>query len=208
MAVTSAASRAVDASAARIDESELVLAAQRGDRAALSRLLRQLAPTLLATTRRIVGPGLAANASDAEDACQEALVDLARGLGGLEDPRRVQAYAVRTAARRAIRARRSAPRERLELELDGLRAGAEGPDASVARQRRARALLELLDELPEAQAEALYLRVALGYSLPEVADTMGVPLNTVRSRVRLAREALRRKLDKRPALRHLLEARP
>ena len=104
-----------------------------------------------------------------------------------------------------VRARRARPREVLDLEL--LRAQAESPDVSVARRRRAGAVLELLDELPEAQAEALYLRAALDYSLPEIAKTMGVPLNTVRSRVRLAREALRRRLDKRPALRQLLEAR-
>lgn len=189
------------------DQVQLVEAAQRGERAALSRLLTRLAPSMLATCRKILGPGLAANGSDAEDATQDALVDLARGLGALEDPRRVQAYAVRIAARRAIRARRQRLQPEASAELEQLPAEHEGPDASVARQRRARALLALLDELPEAQAEALYLRVALGYSLPEVSATMGVSTNTVRSRVRLAREALRRKLDKRPALRLLLEPR-
>jgi RNA polymerase sigma-70 factor (ECF subfamily) len=33
---------------------------------------------------------------------------------------------------------------------------------------------------------------------------MGVPLNTVRSRVRLAKEALRRRIDADPALREIL----
>jgi len=54
--------------------------------------------------------------------------------------------------------------------------------------------------LPEAQAEALALRVALGWSLKEIADATSTPLNTVRSRLRLAKEALRRRIGDDPGL--------
>jgi RNA polymerase sigma-70 factor (ECF subfamily) len=63
----------------------------------------------------------------------------------------------------------------------------------------------LLDELPEPQAEALVLRVAWGLSMQEVADATGAPLNTVRSRLRLAKEALARRLEDDPDLREELE---
>ncbi len=39
------------------------------------------------------------------------------------------------------------------------------------------------------------LHVVLGYSLPEVAQSTAVPLNTVKSRLRLAKQALRRELE-------------
>ena len=174
-----------------------------GDRQALSRLLTRLAPLMLSTSRRILGPGLTDGATDAEDAVQEALVDLARGLPNLRDPKRVEAYAVRITARRAIRARRR--RHEPTSTPDGLADQQETADQALMRRRKATALLALLDELPEKQAEALYLRVALGYSLAEAATTMNVSANTIRSRVRLAYEQIRKKLEKRPALRQLLE---
>ncbi len=53
----------------------------------------------------------------------------------------------------------------------------------------------LLDELPEAQAEALVLRVVLGHSLEETAAIAGAPENTIRSRIRLAREGLKKRIE-------------
>jgi RNA polymerase sigma-70 factor (ECF subfamily) len=64
------------------------------------------------------------------------------------------------------------------------------------RAARRRALLrDVVADLPEAQAEALILRSVLGYSFEEVAAATGAPLNTVRSRLRLAKEALRRRIE-------------
>jgi RNA polymerase sigma-70 factor (ECF subfamily) len=65
-------------------------------------------------------------------------------------------------------------------------------------------LRSLLDELPPVQADTFALRIALGYSMQEVADATGAPINTVRSRVRLAKEALRRRIEEDPTLAELL----
>jgi RNA polymerase sigma-70 factor (ECF subfamily) len=64
---------------------------------------------------------------------------------------------------------------------------------------------ELLDELPEEQAEALAMRFMLGSSLEEVAQASGVPVNTVRSRVRLAKDAILKRLAGEPELLAALE---
>jgi RNA polymerase sigma-70 factor (ECF subfamily) len=69
-------------------------------------------------------------------------------------------------------------------------------------------LRDLLTDLPEEQADALALRVMLGWSLEDVAQATGAPLNTVRSRVRLAKEALRRRVDADPSLADQLEVSP
>jgi DNA-directed RNA polymerase specialized sigma24 family protein len=58
----------------------------------------------------------------------------------------------------------------------------------------------LLDDLPEEQAEALALRFMLGWSLIEISEASGAPVNTVRSRLRLAKEALRRRVEADAAL--------
>ena len=77
---------------------------------------------------------------------------------------------------------------------------ARGGGSDLAAARRRALVRRLLDELPEEQAEALALRVALGWSLKEIAETTGTPLNTVRSRMRLAKEALRRRIGNDPDL--------
>lgn len=61
-------------------------------------------------------------------------------------------------------------------------------------------LRSLLDEIPTEQAEALTMRVVLGWSLDEIAQASRAPMNTVRSRLRLAKEALRKKIESNPAL--------
>ena len=51
-----------------------------------------------------------------------------------------------------------------------------------------------LEALPEEQAEVLVMQFVLGFSPSEIAGATGVPVNTVRSRVRLGREALAKRL--------------
>ena len=63
----------------------------------------------------------------------------------------------------------------------------------------------LLGELPEAQAEAMVLRLALGYSIEEIAGISSAPINTVRSRLRLAKDALRSRIEADPRWAELWE---
>ena len=75
----------------------------------------------------------------------------------------------------------------------------------VGAERRRVVVRDLISQLPPEQAQTLAMRIALGFSLSEVAEATGVPLNTVRSRIRLAKEALRKRVDADPQLQHLLE---
>ena len=79
------------------------------------------------------------------------------------------------------------------------------PPDGLARERRRSLLCELLDDLPPPQADALAFRFILGSSLAEIAAPTGVPVNTVRSRVRLAKEALRRRIAASSTLAEALE---
>jgi RNA polymerase sigma factor (sigma-70 family) len=65
-------------------------------------------------------------------------------------------------------------------------------------------LRDLLADLPAEQGETLAMRIVLGYSLEEVAKTTGVPVNTVRSRVRLAKERLKARIEADPTLMDVL----
>jgi RNA polymerase sigma factor (sigma-70 family) len=170
--------------------------AQRGDAAALRALLSAMTPYLLGVARAILGAGT----PDLEDVTQESMLALVRALPAFRAEASIRHYAGRIAARVAIAARRRAREDQHRLEemqRASLAPGAlfASDDADALAARRRHLLRSLLDELPEAQAETLALRVVMGYSLEEVAATTGAPLNTVRSRLRLAKESLRKRIE-------------
>ncbi len=167
--------------------------------------LRSLAPRLLRVCRGVLGPG-----PDAEDATQESLIALVQALPGFRGESSLATFATRIALRTAWRAReRRAQREQRTSPLDEGRDGAvpgalDAGDTSPSAELRL-IVGSLLGVLPVVQAEALLLRFVLGHSLQEVAEICGAPLNTVRSRIRLAREALQHRLASDERLRILAE---
>jgi RNA polymerase sigma-70 factor (ECF subfamily) len=169
-------------------------------------VLRAVAPRLLRVCRGVLGPG-----PDAEDAAQDSLIALVQALPGFRGESSVETFATRIALRTAWRAReRRAQRVQrtssIDEGADGVVAGvfARSADASPAAELRL-IVSSLLGVLPTVQAQALLLRFVLGCSLQEIAEIAVVPLNTVRSRIRLAREALQRRLAHDERLRVLVE---
>jgi RNA polymerase sigma-70 factor (ECF subfamily) len=71
-------------------------------------------------------------------------------------------------------------------------------DETLAVRRR-QLLRTLFGELPEAQGEAMVLRLALGYAIEEIALISNTPVPVVRSRLRLAKEALRARIEADPS---------
>jgi RNA polymerase sigma-70 factor (ECF subfamily) len=100
--------------------------------------------------------------------------------------------------RRDATRKRMAVRQDVAMEL--FASSTPQPDAELAARALAKAMRELLDALPLEQAEVLGLHVVLGYTVREIADSSRVPAETVRSRLRLAKEALRRLIAGDPQL--------
>ena len=82
-----------------------------------------------------------------------------------------------------------------EIDIDLLKSDAALPPEQLRASRRKKLVLDLLNDIPDEQAESLALRFVLGWSLGEVAKATGVPVNTVRSRLRLAKEALKSRIE-------------
>jgi RNA polymerase sigma-70 factor (ECF subfamily) len=167
--------------------------------------LRALAPGMIRAVHALMGSGHA----DADDAVQQSLIALVQALPGFRGECSPAHYASRIVARTVVATRhkaalRSARRDD-ETDVDAMQSQAQSQHEGVLSERRRQVVRELLDQLPEEQAETFALRVAMGFSLPEVAAATGAPLNTVRSRIRLAKEALRRRIDADPRLLELLE---
>jgi RNA polymerase sigma factor (sigma-70 family) len=183
---------------------DLARRATSGEAAAMRQLLRALATPLLGAVRAIAGR----DAPDVEDIGQETMVAFVQALPAFRGECSVVHYASRIAVRTAMAARKRRLIRQNRAEAIGSEAGDDNYAASASEDawavRRRDLLRALLDELPEAQADTFALRIALGYSMQEVADATGAPVNTVRSRLRLAKEALRHRIEKDPAFAELI----
>jgi RNA polymerase sigma-70 factor (ECF subfamily) len=201
---------ATEGSARREQEVELPLVAlariaATGDGAATTKLLRVIGPRLVAVVRAILG----ATHPDVDDASQQALIGFVQALPAFRGDCDPVGYGRTIAVRAALAARRRARtqvlRHEYDVETDTLVGEHPSPRQVTAAHRRKELLRDLLAELPPEQAEALAMRVVLGCSLEEVASQTATPLNTVRSRLRLAKERLRRRIEGEPGLLDAME---
>lgn len=182
----------------------LVERAVRGDTVATGQLLKQLAPSIVRAARSLLG----STHADVDDVVQQSLIGLVQSLPSFRGECSLPHFASRIVTRTAMAARRrSAVRaDRRDDEVDPDAFGVAPSQNDVVDGERRRIMVrELIETLPEEQAETLALRIVLGFSLEEVAQATGVPLNTVRSRVRLAKTALKKRIEADPRLVAALE---
>jgi RNA polymerase sigma-70 factor (ECF subfamily) len=153
---------------------------------------------------RAVRGVLGANHPDVEDITQEAAVGLIQALPTFRAECTVLHFACRIAVLTALAARRQSrarPRIRPESfdetecseDAKAFSSGQSPVELLLAARRRA-ILRDLCDQLPPAQSEVLVLHCVLGYTVEQVAEATQTPRNTVRSRLRLAKEALRERI--------------
>lgn len=202
------APRIPSSTASQEDAAELTALARlagSGDPVATRRFLDRVWPTL----SRVVNGVLGARHPEVDDVIQQSLIAVLQALSAFRGECHPAGYASRIALHVALRARRNASvrraRSQTLAQISAADPDLEWPGCEVSAERRKKALRDLLSDLPEEQADALALRVMLGWSLEDVAQATGAPLNTVRSRVRLAKEALRRRIEADPTLVDALE---
>lgn len=157
-----------------LDSDELALAAGRGDRASVEVLLRREYPRILAACKRVVGP------TDADDAAQEALIAVARGLRNFDGRSRFSTWCYRIATNAAIDEFRRRSRRPAPSDLTPNQAVAVSEIDGVADRM---ALTEALAALPEEFRVPLVLRDVVGMDYAEIAETLAIPGGTVRSRI-------------------------
>lgn len=167
----------------------LARAASAGDPVALNTLLAAVRPEVLRLCARFLP-----NREDAEEACQDTLLALARGIARFEGRSSFRTWLHRLAANRA-RSTYQVLRRRFALEA----AGATLPDRPDPRRTSVVAgtrldLLDALDSLGPQLAESVTLRDVLGLEYREIALLMDVPEGTVKSRIHEARRRLRARL--------------
>jgi RNA polymerase sigma-70 factor (ECF subfamily) len=166
---------------------DLVEAAQRGDHEAFEVLAKGSADRLYAIARLILR-----DVDLAQDAVQETLIRSWRGLPALHDPECFEAWLHRLLVNCCTDQVRS--RQRLTANVRAIDFDLPDPDDSdlvADRDQLERGFRRLKIE----QRTLVVLHYYLGLSLPELAETLSLPLGTVKSRLHYAMESLRAALE-------------
>lgn len=171
-----------------LDDAALVAAAQGGDRFALDQLLRRHYDRIHAVCRRVAG-----STRDADDACQEALIKIVRSLPRFDGRSSFGTWAYRIATNASLdELRKRQRRPALHAVADEDRP--EAVDAKADRYTDSfpdRLVLDAaLDHLPEDLRVAVVLRDVADFDYAEIAETLDVPVGTVKSRISRGRAAL------------------
>lgn len=135
--------------------------------------------------------------ADAQDAVQAAVERALRAHDALRDPAKVRSWLNQIIVNEAIRIdqRRRRWWSRLSAGPREIEVVSNADDPASGNVAAAAALRIAFDDLPVDQRVVVALHYDAGYSVAEAALIAGVPLETARSRLRLARAHLRRVLD-------------
>jgi len=170
--------------------------ASQADRPAFAVLFKHFAPRVKSYLMRSGTP-----AEQAEELAQETLACVWRKAATFDPARaQVSTWVFRIARNLSIDAhRRQGGADQVDLDIDELldgQAAAEAqPDECAATAQREQGVRWALTQLPAEQIAVLRLSFYEDQPHAHIADELGIPLGTVKSRIRLAVGQLRRLLD-------------
>ncbi|MBI5958587.1 MAG: sigma-70 family RNA polymerase sigma factor [Chloroflexi bacterium] len=133
----------------------------------------------------------------AEEVLQDVMLAAWRSAGGFRGESKVLTWLLTIARNRAINAQRrqAVPVVALPDDTSELRASDTGPLERVIRQGDQQVVRDTLNQLPDHLREVLVLVFYHQLSEAEVAEVLGIPAGTVKSRLHRAKEALRKALQ-------------
>jgi RNA polymerase sigma-70 factor (ECF subfamily) len=169
-------------------ERELVERAWLGDRDAFARLAGDSIDRLYRVAYRI-----ARDPEIARDATQQALLEAWRDLSSLRDPDRWQAWTYRLVVRACQRESRRERRQQGDVRLLPMDQGQIDDQATSIADRDE--LERGFRRLPPDQRAVVVLHHYAGLPLTEVAEILGIPAGTARSRLYVATSRLRAALE-------------
>lgn len=185
------------------DWAQLAQRAGAGDRSAFRTLVERTQVVAYRVALRMLG-----SPAEAEDALQEAYLQIWNARTRLRDPDAVRGWMfaiVRNVASKRARARqRRRKREPQSVGATGdmdrlasyLAAESPGPEDVVAEAQLRATVMGLVDTLGEKHRVVLLLRVVDGMGYDEIAQSLGLPVGTVESRLHRARQLLGKKLER------------
>jgi RNA polymerase sigma-70 factor (ECF subfamily) len=166
---------------------------QQGDRAALTALVERHYDPLLGYLYRMTR----GDRSLAQDLVQETFLRALRGIGGYAFPRPFKPWLYAIATNLARNHYASADRRRTDNPTEDADYAANEEDVLV-EQAEADAVIAALDTLSDAHREVIILYYYQALPLQAIAETLGIPLGTVKSRLANGVARLRQRLTEMP----------
>jgi RNA polymerase sigma-70 factor (ECF subfamily) len=176
----------------RLADEDLMTLVERRDPDAFATLYDRHGGAAYSLAYRIVG-----SAELAEDVTQEAFISVWRSGARFDVTRgSVRSWTLGIVRNRAIDAlrRTAAPSRKLALDDDSIlesEPAEERTDAEAIRRETARQVRGAVGELPAEQSQVIGLAYFGGFSHSEIAEILGMPLGTVKGRMRLGLEKIR-----------------
>jgi RNA polymerase sigma-70 factor (ECF subfamily) len=179
-------------------DEDLVEAFQSGDISAFDQLVSRWDRKIQGVAYRLVG-----NHEEARDVSQEAFLKAYRALGTFKKEARFSSWLYQIAVN-ATRDRLRRRRRHVDLSLDDIEERSEtalrdaGPTALelIESSDLSRAVAAAVAALPDEQREVVILKEYQGLTFPEIAQTLDVPLSTVKTRLYRGLVQLRLRLQR------------
>ena len=169
-------------------ELELITRAQQGDRRAFSELVRRHREGVINVVYRMCG-----DVNLAEDAAQEAFIRAWQRLPSYRPRSPFRNWVYRIATNAAVDALRR-ERETVDIDALSLSNSVQGPETALVGEEQGERVRQAVLALPPASRAVLVLREYEDLSYREIANTLGIPIGTVMSRLNYARNRLREAL--------------
>jgi RNA polymerase sigma-70 factor (ECF subfamily) len=180
-------------------DEELVSRSISGDPDSFNQLVLRWERPIYALAYRVIG-----REEDARDVCQETFLRAFRALNGFRGQAKFSSWLYRIAlnlCRDWVRRERrtpviQAPEELEALDMMSVQEPATPLDDLVARRELTRVVERAMARLPEEQRTAIILKEYHELTFQEIADLVGCPLSTVKTRLYQGLAVLRRELAK------------
>ncbi|MBF0619175.1 MAG: RNA polymerase sigma factor [Candidatus Omnitrophica bacterium] len=130
---------------------------------------------------------------EAEEVTQDVFLSVHRHLGAFSGKSTIKTWVYRIAVNCSLNAIKKAGRKRPEVRMEE---GFDAPDSrqdvheAVEKEAAEEKIQALLNEVSEDERACLLLRAQEGLSYEDIARSLGVNINTVKTRIRRARETM------------------
>jgi len=180
-------------------DEELVAKSMNGDVDSFNQLVLRWERPIYALAYRTIG-----REDEARDVCQETFLRAFRALKGFKGQAKFSSWLYRITlnlCRDWVRRERRQPiaqaPEGVDLiDLASEQSPSESIEDLVARKEISEAVARVMADLPEEQRTAILLKEYHGLTFQEIADLLGCPLSTVKTRLYQGLSVLRRQLDR------------
>ena len=183
------------AASAKDTDQQLVLRVQKGDKHAFDLLVVKYQHKILSIISRYIK-----DSSEMQDVAQEAFIKAYRAIGNFRGDSAFYTWiyriAINTAKNYLVSRGRRPPATDVDAEEAEYFAGGESmrdlssPENQLMKDQLEQTVNKAINDLPEDLRTAVTLREMEGLSYEEIAEVMGCPVGTVRSRIFRAREAI------------------